>query len=76
MALGSDFWLWLRILFAIVKALLEFQNGGAPNGESPGEFVCKEGASVVAALMSDDEPSPHTPCPHPPANSPRKETNS
>lgn len=57
MKLGSDFWFWLKVLFAVIKAILGVQPKNKDNPTSIGEQMFK---TVMGKIVSDNEDDSHT----------------
>lgn len=57
MKLGSDFWFWLRILYAVIKAILGVGPANKDNPASTGEQMFK---SVMGKIVEDNEDDKHT----------------
>lgn len=57
MKLGSDFWFWFKVLFAVIKAVLGLQPKDKDNPTTPGERMFKQ---VMGKIVADNEDDKHT----------------
>lgn len=57
MKLGSDFWFWFKVLFAVIKAILGLQPNNKDNPTTPGEQMFKK---VMSKIVEDNEDDKHT----------------
>ena len=55
MKLGSDFFIWIRILIAVLNAIKNATFGTSDPKESPGATLVKDVLDIAVNANSDDE---------------------
>lgn len=55
MKLGNNFGFWVRVVMAILKAVLPFGDGSNPSGRDAGERVCRAVLDQVVKNNEDDD---------------------